>query len=411
MPLTDKQIKATKPGEKPRKVADGGGLYLEVMPTGSRLWRLKYRHGGKEKRLSFGAYPTVTLKDARERRREAKRLLAEGVDPSAHRRAARAAQVASSANTFKALALEWYEHKHSHEVVEAHGVRSLRRLESYAFPLLGLRPVEEIQPPEILEVLRRIERRGHVETAHRVKTLIGQVFRYGVATGRATRDLTADLRDALKPAKVRHYAAITDPAEIGPLLRAIDGYTGQPATYCALRLAPMLLVRPGELRAARWADIDLDAAEWHLVTKGGHRLLVPLPRQAVEILREMQPLSGRWEFVLPSTRGKGRPLSENTVNAALRRLGFDKETMTGHGFRAMARTVLVERLGQPVELVEMQLGHRVRDVHGRAYNRTQWVEQRRAMLQSWADYLEALRDGHTNVVPLRSAARPEVPGA
>ena len=387
--LSVKAVDAASYEARAYKMADGGGLTLYVQPTG-KYWWFRYRYAGKEKTISFGPYPQTTLKQARQRRDDARKLLTDGVDPSAHRRAAKVARARAADNTFRAVAIEWYEDVHKREVVEAHATRNLRRLEVYAFPLLARRPVGEIEPPEILEVLRRIQRKGHLETAHRIKTVISKVFRYAVSTGRAQRDMTADLKGAIPPAKETHFPAITDPDELGHLLRAIDGYSGQPSTSAALRLSPILMARPGELRAARWDSIDFDAEEWHVTAKGGTPLMVPLPRQALAILEEMEPISGHREYVFPAARGADRPISNNTLNAALKRMDYGGR-MTGHGFRATARTLLVERLGHPVEIVEMQLGHRVRDVHGRAYNRTQWLDDRRAMLQAWADYLDELR--------------------
>ena len=291
----------------------------------------------------------------------------------------------AAADTLEAVAREWWKSVHCHRVVSSHADRNLRRLERHAFPMLGRRPIREISPGELLEALRRVEETGRVETAHRVRTLCGQVYRYAVATGRADRDIAADLRDALRPAETNHHAAIVVPEEIGLLLRTIDGYGGYPATLCALKLAPLVFVRPGELRQAEWKDFDLDAGEWNYTpSKGGEPLVVPLPRQAVEILRKMESLSGQGEYVFPSVRGNGRPMSDSTVNAALHQMGY-KDVMTGHGFRAMARTVLVERLGHPAEYVEQQLAHTVHDPLGRAYNRTTYLEQRREMLQAWAD--------------------------
>jgi len=390
--LTAVAVKAAASADHAHKLADGGGLTLVVKPP-SAYWHFRYRFVGKEQTLALGVYPQVTLQQARQQRDEARILLDKGINPTANRRAAKAARSEAADNSFQAIALEWFETKHRPEVVESHSSKSKRRLEQYAFPLLGRRPISEIEPPEVLEALRRIENSGHVETAHRVKTLIGQVFRYAISTSRAQRNVTVDLEGALRSSKTRHHAAITDPVEVGPLLRAIDSYKGMPATCCALRLAPLLMVRPGELRQAKWCDVDLQAAEWQVVAKGDHPLLVNLPAQAVAILREMEPLSGGEAFVFPSNRGKGRPLSNGTVNSALRSLGYGGETMSGHGFRAMARTILVERLGFPVEIVEMQLGHRVSDMHGRAYNRVQWRDERREMMQVWADYLDTLRAG------------------
>lgn len=376
------------------KMADGGGLTLFLRPNG-HYWWFRYRFGGKERTLSLGSYPEVTLAQARERRDEARRLLAEGVDPSAQRKAARAARTESVDNTFDAVAREWYETRHRNEVVESHATRNWRRLERHTFPTLARRPIAEIEPPEVLQALRRIEDQGYIETAQRVRALIGQVFRYAVATGRARRDITTDLRDALRTPETKHHAAITDPAEIGALLHAVDGYGGEPTTRAALQLAPLVFTRPGDLRQLKWEDLDLEAAEWRLVaTKNGEPLIVPLPDQALAILREMEPLTGKQTYVFASNRTRGRPMSNMTLNAALRRLGYGGQIITAHGFRAMARTVLVEHLNYPVELVEMQLGHRVRDVHGRAYNRTQWLQERRAMMQAWADYLQDLAAPH-----------------
>lgn len=390
--LSATAVKAATYKGKATKLFDGGGLFLHIT-KGGKYWRLKYRYGGKEKLLALGVYPQVSLQAARKSRDEAREWLIQGIEPSAHRRATKAAQVEAAANTFEFVAREWYEMLHRHKVVPAHAARNLRRLEIHAFPLLGRRPIAEITPGELLQVLRRVESKGHIETAHRIKTLCGQVFRYAIPTGRAERDISADLRDALRPAETKHHPALIKPEEIAPLLRAIESYGGHFATCAALRLAPLLFVRPGELRKAEWSHFDLNAGEWHYVpSKGAHPLLVPLPRQAVEILREMESLSGGGRYVFPSIRGKGRPMSENTINAALHRLDY-KGKMTGHGFRAMARTVLAERLNFPAEYIEQQLAHAVRDANGRAYNRTTHLEQRRNMLQAWADYLDALRSG------------------
>lgn len=394
MPLTATAVRQAKPAAKTARLYDERGLYLEVSPKGGKWWRLKYRINGKEKRLSLGVYPDVSLKMARDRRDDARRQIADGVDPAQLRKAHKAAREVSNTNNFQALAYEWYEVRHKSEVVASHAERNLSRLERYTFPLLGKRPISEIEPPEVLKALRRIEKRGHIETAHRVKALCGQVFRYAIATGRAQRDVTADLRDALKPARGKHHPALVKPKEVGALLQAIDGYNGHPNTAAALRLAPLVFVRPGELRKAEWAHIDLDAAEWQVTAKGGAALLVPLSTQAVEIFEEMRALTGGERYVFPSTRGKGRPMSNNTINAALTRLDYGDQ-MSGHGFRAMARTLLVEHLRFPVEIVEMQLAHRVRDVHGRAYNRAQWIDERHAMMQTWADYLDTLKEGST----------------
>lgn len=396
--LTETKVKNStfeKIGKR-TKLADGGGLYLDVQPAG-RYWRMKYRIAGKERLYSLGVYPETTLKQARAGRDEARRLLAEGVDPVARRRALDAIRAEVIANTFKAVALEWYEDVHKRTVGPTTHPKNKRRLELYVFPMLGRRPLAEIEPPEVLEVLRAIERKGHVDTAHRIKTLISQVFRYGVSTGRAKRDVTADLRGILRPVDVKHHPALVTPEEIAPLLRAIHDYQGTPTVTAALRLAPLLFLRPGNLRRMRWEDIEWDEATWSTqTTKNGEPLVVPLAWQAMAILRELEPLNGHREWVFPSLHGKGRPMSENAISAALNRMGFQGE-MTGHGFRAMAKTVLTEKLGFRTEIIEMQMAHRVRDVHGRAYNRTTWLPERRDMMQQWADYLDNLRAGN-NVV-------------
>ena len=333
----------------------------------------------------------MSLKDARSGRDAARQQLQEGIDPSAHRRAAQAAITQKKGTTLEAVATEWWEQVHRHNVVAAHAGRNLRRLQLHLFPALGGRPIGEVTPLELLETLRAVESKGRGETAHRVRTLCSQVYRYAVRTGRADRDIAADLRDALRAVEDKHLAAIVDPKEIGPLLRAIDGYGGQPTTCAALSLTPLLFVRPGELRHAEWKDFDLEAGVWNFTpSKGGAPLIIPLPRQAVEILRETESLTGAGRYVFPSLRGGNRPMSEAAVNAALHRMGY-KDVMTAHGFRAMARTVLVEQLDYPIEHVEMQLGHSVRDPLGRAYNRTTYLKQRRTMLQEWADYLDKLK--------------------
>jgi integrase len=405
MPLTDTAIRNAKPGAKPAKMFDERGLFLLVTPAGGKWWRFRYKFDGKEKLLSLGIYPDVSLKAARERRDEARKLLANTVDPGQHRKVAKAARAERAANSFEAVAREWFA-KYSSTWAPGHSEKIIRRLERDLFPWIGGRPVAEITPPELLAVLRRIEVRGAVETAHRAKQNAGQVFRYAVATGRAARDPSQDLRGALTPWKPKHYPAITDPQEIGALLRAIDAFTGTLSVKCALCLAPMLLVRPGELRQAEWAEVDLDAKTWSIpAEKMKTRLphLVPLPTQALHILRELHPLTGHGRFVFPGVRDHAHPMSENTVNMALRRMGYPKEVMTGHGFRAMARTVLDEVLGVRPDFIEHQLAHAVRDPNGRAYNRTAHLKQRREMMQGWADYLDGLK-ARDNVIPLHRRA-------
>jgi integrase len=386
--LTDTKIRNSKPGEKPYKLYDDRGLYLLLNPTGTRWWRLKYYFSGKERGLSLGVYPDVPLKDARERRDEARRLLARGVDPSAHRQAARE----SREHTFQIVADEWLALQ-AQKLSAATITKARWMLESFVYPRLGSRPIAEIAAPELLAVLRRIESRGTNETAHRTKQRCSQIFRYAVATGRAARDVTVDLRGALAPVVSESHAAITEPAKIGALLRAIDGYDGHPTTAVALKLAPLVFVRPGELRGAEWSEIDLEAAEWRIPAermKMGERHIVPLASQAVALLREQWKLTGSGKYVFPSLRSRDRPMSMNTVNAALRRLGYTGDEMTGHGFRAMASTCLNEQGWNP-DLIELQLAHAERNRVRAAYNRAERLVERRKLMAGWADYLERLR--------------------
>jgi len=395
MPLTDIAIRNAKPADRPRRIADEAGLYLEVSPAGGKLWRLKYRFGGKEKRLALGVYPIVGLKEARDRRDAARKLLAAGVDPGEHRKAEKVAGERRAASSFEVIAREWFG-KLAPTWASTHSIKVIQRLEDYLFPWLGARPIADVAAPELLACLRRVEERGAFESAHRTLQHCGQIFRYAIATGRAERNPAADLRGALSPVNPTHRAAITNPAEIGALLRAIHDYHGTPVTRCALRLAPMLFVRPGELRTMGWGELDLDANEWNIPAgkmKMREPHLVPLAAQAVAILRELQPLTGNSQYVFPCARSPRRPLSNMALNAALRRMGYGKDEMTGHGFRAMARTVLDEVLGFRPDFIEQQLAHAVRDPLGRAYNRTKHLPERRKMMQAWADYLDGLRDG------------------
>jgi integrase len=392
MSLTDTAVRKTKSSDKPFKLADGLGLYLLVTPSGGKLWRMKYRHGGKEKLIAFGVYPDVPLARAREKRDEARRLLADGIDPANNRKAQKAANVERSANSFEVVAREWF-HERKAGWSPSHSSRLLKRLQNDVFPWIGGRPIAEIGAPEVLAVMRRIEGRGTLDTAHRVHQDCGQVFRYAIATGRAERDPTPDLRGALPTASGGHFASITEPASVGELLRAIDGFKGTFIVQCALKLAPMLFVRPGELRQARWQEFDLDKAEWkYLVTKTKTEHLVPLATQAVTTLRELHTLTGHTEFVFPGARSNGRAMSDAAVNAALRRMGYDTRTeITGHGFRAMARTILHEVLNFAPEIIEHQLAHKVPDALGVAYNRTKFLPGRKAMMQQWADYLDKIK--------------------
>lgn len=399
MPLTDTAIRNAKPGEKPIKLFDERGLFLLVTPTGGKWWRFRFMFDGKEKLLSLGVYPDVSLKDARERRDEARKLVANGVNPSENRKIQKTARADSIANSFEVVAREWFA-KYSATWAKNHGDRIIRRFERDIFPWIGARPIAEINAPELLAAVRRIENRGALETAHRALGNCGQVFRYAVATGRAERDPSGDLRGALPPVKGTHFAATTEPKRVAEILRALDGYEGTLTVRCALRLAPLVFVRPGELRNAQWADIDFAAAEWrYLVTKTNTPHIVPLALQAIEILRELQPLTGNSRFVFPSARSFIRPMSDNAILAAMRRLGIDKDEMSGHGFRAVARTILDEILGVRPDFIEHQLAHAVRDPNGRAYNRTAHLPERRKMMQQWADYLDKLKAG-AEIIPI-----------
>lgn len=400
MALTDVKARGAKALEKPYKLTDERGMFLLVNPTGSKLWRFKYRIHGREKLLSLGQYPDVGLRDARERREEARKLVAAGQDPSEHRRSVKQSKRREATNTFEAVARDWHS-RQAGSWTEDHARRVLTRLERDAFPWVGRRPVSHVDAAEILELLRRVEQRGAIETAHRLKSVIGQVFGYAIATRRATRNPVPDLSGALQKVKARHRAAITDPVEVGALLRALEGYQGAFVTRSALQLAPMLFTRPGELRNAEWGEIDLERGEWNIPAekmKMREPHLVPLPRQAVRVLRELRGLTGEGRYVFPSARSQHRPMSNNAVLSALRRMGFAKEEMSGHGMRALARTLLDEELGFRVDIIEHQLAHAVQDPNGRAYNRTSFLAERRKMMQAWADYLDQLRAG----VPLMS---------
>lgn len=403
MPLTDTALRNAKPGPKSRRIYDSGGLYVEVAPAGGKWFRFKYHFGGKERRLSLGVYPDVSLAQARERRDEARRMLAEGTDPSTVRKAAKAEQQAQ-AETFELVARQWHE-KFTPSWTPGHAARILTSLSQDAFPWLGHRPIREILPPEVLAVARRVESRGAIETAHRLVGNIGMVFRYAVASGLADSDPTRDLRGALSPTNEKHHASVTDPKAVADLLRAIESYSGSLVTRCALRLAPLVFVRPGELRHAEWSEINADSAEWRIPgakMKMRVQHIVPLSRQALAVLEELRPLTGSGRYVFPSERTSERPMSENTVTAALRRLGYTKEEMTGHGFRSMASTLLNE-LGWNRDAIERQLAHAERNNVRAAYNFAEFLPERRKMMQAWADNLDALREGG-KVVPIFKAA-------
>lgn len=404
-PLSDIQVKNAKPKKTEYKLNDGYGLFLLVTPTGGKLWRFDYRHEDKRKTLSFGAYPALTLADARERRDDAKKLLANGVDPGEMKKSIKQAKVELVENSFEIVAREWHS-KFSGQWSPGHAATIMDRLTRDTFPWIGTKPVSEIKPVDILAVLRRVEGRGALETAHRIRTICGQVLRYAVSTGRAERDAAADLRGALPPVREKHHAAITDPKEVADLLRAIEGFKGTFHVKCALKLAPMLFVRPGELRQMEWAELDLDEAQWEIPAekmkmKTAH--IVPLSKQAVAILRELQPLTGVGRYVFPCHRSPLRPMSNNAVAAGLRRMGYTSDEQTGHGFRAMARTILDEVLQVRPDFIEHQLAHAVKDPNGRAYNRTAHLAERKKMMQIWADYLDGLRQG-AKVLPFKQKA-------
>lgn len=391
--LTDTKIRAQKPRDRAYRIADTNGLCLEVRPSGAKAWRYRYRHGGQASMITLGEYPSMGLAEARGERDRLRALVRSGANPAHVARVEKAAKAEQAATTFGAIGLELLE-KRAKEGLSPQSVKRERRL--IEKDMAGIRdlPITEVTAPLLLESLRKLERRGVVETAHRARAHAGRVFRYAIATGRGGRNPAADLAGALEQPRTTHLAALTEPGKIAGLLKAIHAYQGSPVTLAALKLAPLVFVRPGELRSARWADIDLAGAEWRYTaskTKTPH--IVPLATQAVEILMELQPLTRRSEFVFPSVRGASRPMSENTINVALRTMGFEGSDMTGHGFRAMARTVLDEVLGFRPDFIEHQLAHAVRDPLGRAYNRTSHLAERKRMMQAWADYLDKLRLG------------------
>jgi integrase len=404
--LIAKEIDNAKPRAKPYKLFDGGGIFLEVTPAGGRLWRWKYRLAGKEKLLALGKYPEVRAPDARKRAAEARQAVHEGRDPSAEKRAAKERQRISADTSFEAVARIWMT-KVAPSLAENTQAKHKAFLEGDVFPWIGSRPLAELSAPDLLAVLRRIESRGALDIAKRTYNLMGRVFRYGVGHGLCTRDPSRDieLRDVLHKPEVRHHASVTDPKEAGALLRAIDGFAGALTTRCALRLAPLVFVRPGELRHAEWPEFDFEKAEWRIPAakmKMGEQHIVPLARQAVAVLREIQPLTGHGRYVFPGERTRERPISENTVNGALRRLGYTKDEMTGHGFRSMASTLLHE-LGYPHAVIERQLAHGERNKVSASYNFAEYLPERRKMMQEWADYLDALRAGTANVRLFRAA--------
>jgi integrase len=408
MSLTALDIKQAKPASKPHKLADGGGLYLLVNPNGSKWWRWDYRIAGKRKTLSMGTYPETTLAEAREKHGAARKLLAQGADPSADRQGAKRQRMEAqqtAADTFEVVTREWMAREHP-KLAEVTANKNRWLFETFLFPEIGHLPLTAITPRVLLDALRKIEAAGKQETARRAKIKAGQVFRYAILEGKVDADPTAALRGAVKRVKHKHHAAITDPAKIGQLLRDIDGFTGQPVTYAALKLAPLVFVRPGELRGAEWSEFDLDGAMWRIP---GARMkmrvdhLVPLSTQAIAVLRDLQPLTGGGRYVFPSLRGASRPMSENTVNIALRSLGYDGDTMTGHGFRAMASSRLNE-MGWDERAIERQLAHAEPNEVKGAYNyAAKYLEDRKRMMQAWADYLDGLRIGG-QVIAFKSKA-------
>jgi integrase len=402
MSLTELEIRASKAKPKPYKLYDEKGLFLLVKPSGVRLWRFKYVYSGVEKLLALGVYPDVPLKRARAKRDEARRLVADAVDPSAKRKSEKSAQ----AQTFAAVAEEWLETKKK-TLTQGTWTRDRDQLVKLVGPYLGSYPIAQIEAPELLAVLKRLERRGIRDTAHRVRADCGRLFRYAIATGRAKRDPSADLKGALAPKATKNYAAITEPTKVGQLMRAIAEYDGQRTTHTALQLAPYVFVRPGELRGAEWTEFDLESAEWRIPAermKMDETHIVPLSRQAVDILRELQPLTANNRYVFPAIGRQPRPLSENTLGAALRRIGYSSDEMTAHGFRTLASTLLNEQGWHP-DLIELQLAHKERNKVRAAYNRAQRLGERRKMMQAWADYLDGLRSSG-EVIPAHGREAP-----
>lgn len=426
--LSDKGVKAAVKAAVSsgtgKRISDGGGLYIETRPSGAGWWRLRYRFNGKEGMLSLGTYPTVSLRSARERRDLAKKQIADGVDPSGARKAEKAELALEQATqalaaegkpvpgSFEFVAREWLATVHAAKVTPGHADKTRVRLEQNVFPWLGSKPIGSIEAPDLLQCLRRIESRGVIDTTHRVKFACGQVFRFGIATGRCVRNPAADLREALRPVVVKHYASIIDPSGVGKLLRDLAAYQGHPVTRAALLLSPLLLLRPGELRQMQWAWVGWDSAMLTVPSAvmkrkkadkaAGPPHHVPLADQALAVLQEIRALTGHGKYVFPSLLTGERCMSENTVRGALRRMGYTNEEQTAHGFRAMARTMIAERLGGDPEVIEAQLAHAKSGALGGAYDRAQYLEQRRRMMKEWADYIDRLRSGAT-VISMRAA--------
>ena len=407
MALADTFVRQVKHTGKPAgdKYTDGWGMYL-LVKAGGKYWRMDCTHADKRKTLALGVYPEVSLAKARQRRDKARELLAEGIDPSIAKKEDKQAKADAAANTFEMVARDWLA-KTAADRQSTTQDKLTSWLEKDVIPFIGKMPISTIGPRDVLAALRKMDARGALDSVQRVKQVCGQVFRYAVATGSAERDVTQDLKGALAKPTAGHFAAITEPKQAGDLMRSIFDYVGHPTTITALKLSPLVFVRPGELRTMEWAELDLDAAEWRIPgskmkMKVDH--LVPLSKQAVELLRGVQRMIGHGRYVFPSLRTGERPMSENTINAALRGMGYSAEMHSAHGFRAMTRTIMDEVLGERVDLIEHQLAHAVKDVNGRAYNRTAHLPARRVMMQSWADYLDKLRIG-ADVIPLRTAAK------
>ena len=407
MALADTFVRQVKHTGKPAgdKHTDGDGMYL-LVKAGGKYWRMDFTHLAKRKTLALGVYPEVSLAKARQRRDKARELLADGIDPSTAKKADKQAKADAAANTFEMVARDWLA-KTAADRMPTTQDKITSWLEKDVIPFIGKKPMSTIGPRDVLAALRKMEARGALDSVQRVKQVCGQVFRYAVAEGSAERDVTQDLKGALAKPTAGHFAAITEPKQVGDLMRSIFDYVGHPTTITALKLSPLVFVRPGELRTMEWAEVDLDAAEWRIPgskmkMKVDH--LVPLSKQALELLRGVQPVTGHGRYVFPSLRTGERPMSENTINAALRGMGYSAEVHSAHGFRAMARTIMDEVLGERVDLIEHQLAHAVKDPNGRAYNRTAHLPARRVMMQTWADYLDKLRIG-ADVISLRTAAK------
>ena len=408
MPLTDIQVRSAKKQSKDYKMADGGGLYLLISPSGGKLWRMDYRFNDKRKTLYLNSYPEISLADARKAREDARKLLANGIDPNEIKKTQKIIEQEQT-ETFKNIAVEWHT-TFKDKWTEKHSERLLTRLEQDFFPFLGDIPIKDIKTPALLELLKRVEIRS-VEQAHKLRGTCNQIFSYAIASGRADFNPAAGLQGTIKPVKHKHMAAPVDPRDAAPLLRAIDGFAGSFVVKCALQLAPMLFVRPGELRKMEWNELDFDMLDgsmpqWNIPgskMKMKQPHLVPLSNQAEEILKALKPLTSNSKYVFPCRRSPLQPMSDNTINASLRRLGFDKDEITGHGFRAMARTMLHEVLHFTPDAIEAQLAHAVPDRLGRAYNRTQHLVERKKMMQVWSDYLDDLKQG-AKVIPFRKAA-------